>query len=56
MTDQSRLLYVLWAASSLLVALSAWHATPMRPWSSLVLLVLAGQAVFVFSWTLWEGR
>ena len=56
MTDRRRFLYALWAVASLLVVLFALVATPLRPWPSLVLLVLAGQAVFVFSWTLWEGR
>ena len=56
MTDHSRFLYVLWAVASLLVALSALMATPLRPWSSAVLLWLAANAVAVFALTLREGR
>ena len=56
MTDQPRLLYALWAVASLLVACAALLATPARPWSSLVLLVAAGQAVFVFVGMLREGE
>ncbi len=56
MTDQ-HILYVLWAVASFFVACAAWLATPLRPWSSLVLLVMAGQAVFVFVGVLREeGR
>ena len=56
MTDRPRLLYALWAAASVLVALAAWHATPMRPWASTVLVALAVQAVFVFACAVREGK